>query len=76
MNARLHDGWLVVPYGGHDLARVYICAGQRQGDWRPAFLDRVDGQRVAKIRPAGLSGVVWVWLKVGGTVSQMGKVTV
>lgn len=72
----MHDGWLVVPYSGHDLARVYISAGQRQDEWKPAFLDWVDGKRVAKVRPDGLSGAVWVWLKVNGTVAQAGKVTI
>jgi hypothetical protein len=73
VSARLHDGWLVVPYSGHDLSRVYIAAGSRPEEWHPAFLDWADGQRVAKIRPPDFTGnPVAIWLKVGESITGAG----
>lgn len=70
----IRDGWLVTPYSGHDLARVEIGVGPAgQERWQPAFLDWVDGQRVAKIRPPGIGGTVW--LSVNGVTAEVGAVT-
>ncbi len=42
--------WLVVPYDGPELAVIEIGFA---GRWTPAYLDHVDGQRVAMIRHEG-----------------------
>lgn len=71
--AELRDGWIIVPYGGSDMARVEIGVGQAGGEeWRPAFLDWVDGQRVAKVRPLEHGGPVWI--RVNGTAVEAGAV--
>jgi len=78
MRASIRDGWLVVPYSGHDLATVHIAVGQRPAgeDWRRAFLDYADGARVAKIRPPAPTGrAMSVWLRVGDVVMNAGRVT-
>ena len=78
MRAEVRDGWLVVPYSGHDLATVHIAVAQRpaEEDWRPAFLDYVGRERVAKIRPPASSGrQVAVWLRVGDVVTPAGRIT-
>jgi hypothetical protein len=65
---QLHQGWLVVPYDGDDLSLVEIGVGDQ---WVPAFLDWVDDQRVAKIRPSRLeaaTGTVYVSLRVDGAI--------
>lgn len=74
-SASIRDGWIVVPYTGHDLATVHIAVGDRN-DWQPAFLDWVGDQRVAKIRPPTSAGrQVSVWLRVGDTVTPAGRIT-
>ena len=68
------DGWLVVDYDGPELTVVeigYSTIGQPE--WRPAFLDWLDGKRVAKIRPP-VTGVVYVWLRARGRTRRAGKV--
>lgn len=75
MSAEVRDGWLVTPYEGHDLAQVHMSVGDEPRVWLPAFLDWVDGQRVAKIRARVLPGRrTKVWLRVNGSVSQVGAV--
>lgn len=75
MITRLHSGWLVTGYDGHDLARVYLATGDREpGDWVPAFLDYDDGQRIAKIRLPGACPAR-AWMKVNGAVTPLGKIT-
>lgn len=75
MSATVRDGWLTVHYDGHDLARVHLAVGQQPDDWKPAFLDWVDGKRVAKIRPPSPTGkTVGVWLRVGDAVTSNGRV--
>ncbi len=74
MSARIADGWLVVPYDGNELT-VYIAVSDNQptdDDWRPAYRDWLDGQRVAKVRPAGARG--HVWLRAVGQVERVGRV--
>ncbi len=74
MSANIDGGWLAVPYSGHDLSQVFISVGD-QSDWRPAFLDWSDGNRVAKIRTPEASGkAMKVWLKVNGSVTNAGKI--
>jgi len=69
MVAELRDGWLTVPYNGPDIARVHIGVGTAGSvEWTPAFLDWVDGVRVAKIRPPETGGPVW--LKANGVVVE------
>lgn len=78
MQAAIRDGWVVVPYSGHDLATVHIAVAQRpvEDDWRPAFLDYDGGQRVAKIRPPQAANrQVSVWLRVGDVVTPAGRIT-
>jgi hypothetical protein len=80
--ARLHDGWLVVPFDGDDLARVEIGVsssgnGAIVSAWHAAFLAYADDQRVAQIRPGVLPthGTVTVWLRVNGVAQPAGTVT-
>ncbi|MFF4779397.1 hypothetical protein ACFY05_41940 [Microtetraspora fusca] len=75
--AAVRDGWVVVsPYEGPELAPISIAVGS-QDEWKPAFLDWVDGARVAKIRqPAPTGRPAQVWLRVGETVTSAGKVTI
>lgn len=71
----IRDGWIVTPYSGHDLARVHISVGNEPVEWLPAFLDFVDGQRVAKVRARGLpERATWVWLRVNEDVRKVGSV--
>ncbi|MEU8196323.1 hypothetical protein AB0C10_21305 [Microbispora amethystogenes] len=77
MRPMVRDGWLLVPYDGHDLATVHLAAAQSPTaeHWAPAFLDYHDGQRIAKIRtPAPTGRPVTVWLRVGDTVTSAGTV--
>ncbi|MEV4321005.1 hypothetical protein AB0J37_02100 [Microbispora rosea] len=75
MRAAVRDGWVVVPYTGHDLATVEIAVGDRD-TWTPAFLDWNGPERVAKIRPPASSDrQVAVWLRVGDVVTSAGRVT-
>jgi hypothetical protein len=61
MRARVVPGWVVVgPYTEHDVKRVRIgCQPTSSSDapeYVPAFLDWVDGERVAKVRPPEFRG--------------------
>lgn len=72
----ISDGWLCVPYAGDDTAIVYLSVTARGGEpeWVPAFLDYVDGQRVAKIRPpAGAEYSAIVRTRVGAVVLDNGR---
>jgi hypothetical protein len=72
MRPRLVNGWLVVDYDGADSATIHIAAAASSpgdDDWRPAFRDYVDGQRVVQVRPPNLTGRVLVWLRVDGVVT-------
>lgn len=72
----LRDGWLCVPYAGDDAAIVYLSVTARGGEpeWVPAFLDYVDGQRVAKIRPpAAPPYPANVQTRVGEVVTDHGR---
>lgn len=75
------DGWIKVPFTGHNLARVYIAVSKSNPDdsqFQPAFHDFVsEGRsdkkvRVVQIRDTGQSGSVWV--KVDGVVTPMGTI--
>ena len=47
--AKLADGWLMVPYDGPELTTIELGDGTA---WYPAFLDwDATGTRVAQIRP-------------------------
>lgn len=78
--ARLRGSWLEVPYAGHDLSRVEV--GWRVGDglarpdsWTPAYLDYSDGERVAKVQaPERLGHAVYVWVRVDGAETSVGRV--
>lgn len=75
MQARIVDGWLVVPYDGDDLARVHIAVGDDEpGQWMAAFLGWADGQRVAQIRPPDPLPPK-VWLRVAASVTALGPIT-
>lgn len=76
MKARVVDGFLVVPYSGHDLSRVALAVTTLrepiESEWTFAFLDYVGGERVAKIPFSGsLSPANLVWLRVNQHVSQV-----
>ena len=75
MRPFLSDGWLCVPYDGHDVALVRIGIAGPSGDpvWTAAFLDYVDGVRVAKIRPPAVTGRARVWLEVVGAATMVGN---
>ncbi|MGI5493781.1 hypothetical protein [Microtetraspora malaysiensis] len=77
VTAAVRDGWVVVsPYEGPELAPISIAVGSQES-WQPAYLDWVDGVRVAKIRtPAPTGRPVQVWLRVGDTVTSAGKVVI
>ncbi|MGI5493894.1 hypothetical protein [Microtetraspora malaysiensis] len=79
MRAEIRDGWVAVPYDGPELGSIHIAVAQSpaEDNWQPAYLDYVDGRRVAKIRtPAPTGRPVGVWLRVGNTVTSSGKVTI
>lgn len=67
-------GWLTVDCDVSDATPVQIAVGTPT-DFKPAFRDWVDGRRVAKIRVPEGPGRVRVFLKVGGTVTDAGIVT-
>lgn len=77
------DGWLKVPYGGHDLSRVEIAIGEtlpKDGAWLPAGLDahrpdpaRDEQVRVAMVRPPSPLPRGFVWLRVDGHVTKVGR---
>lgn len=72
---RTHDGWVVVPYDGPNLARVEV--GVTVGEtilYQPAFLDFDEhGRRVAKVRPLDFAPYSQVWLKVNGNSTRAGR---
>lgn len=75
MTPLISNGWLLVPYGGSDAQTVEIALGApRPRAWLPAFLDWHGEQRVAKIRPP-VNGTPrdLVWLRYGGTTTQVGR---
>lgn len=68
MSARIVDGWLEVPCDGSERALVEISADSVT--WLPAFLDYVDGRRVAKVRPpAGALTPAAVAVRINGALS-------
>lgn len=75
MTPLIRNGWLIVPYSGPELARVFIAVGDRADAWRPAYLDWHDGRRVAKVRPPEPTGRARaVWLRIDDTATRIGKV--
>lgn len=83
MDARVVQGWLMVPYKGHDLAQVFIGLHRAGEDtrWYPAFLDYYDGNRIAKIRvPESPGSTAWgrvgVLLRISDRIVQMGSLTI
>jgi len=78
MRPMIRDGWLVVPFSGNEFDPVHMAVGnQSPKDWKPAFLDWLDGHRVAKIRPPERTGrALGVWLRVGSNVTHLGKAVV
>lgn len=69
MSARLEDGWIRVPFSGADLSRVEIAVGESRPEvWKPAFLNTVGDERVAQVRPDGLTNTsrLKVWIRVDG----------
>ncbi|MDQ3343840.1 MAG: hypothetical protein M3524_09755 [Actinomycetota bacterium] len=74
MRPRLVGGWVVVDYAGSDGATIHLAVGSAD-DWRPAFRDYENGQRVVQVRPpADLAGRALVWLRVDGAVTGPGAV--
>lgn len=65
----LANGWVIVPYDGPDTALVELAVDD---EWLPAFLDYVDGKRVAKVRPPVVPPTAQVRLRVDGSVSSLG----
>lgn len=75
MTARMRNGWLLVDYSGPELVLIEIGTGTGETIWKPAYLDWVDGQRVAKIRPP-VTGTTPVWLRCRDVVTRVGRVDV
>jgi hypothetical protein len=74
VSASIFNGWVTVPYSGHELAPVYIAIDDRE-DWKPAFLDWENGKRVAKVRPPSSTGKpMSVWIKANGYISSAGRI--
>lgn len=76
MKARVVNGWLMVgPYTGHDTEVVRInVAGDGYDKSIPAFLDRHEGERVAKIRPpVGPGRTVTVSLVTKHAITEIGR---
>ncbi len=74
MSARLADGWVQVEYDGPEPV-VHLGVTLRtpaEADWRPAYRDWHDGLRVAKVRPAGARG--HVWLRAAGEMTRAGRI--
>jgi hypothetical protein len=74
--ARVEDGWIRVPYSGPELGRVEIGLGEQAPTWVDAFLNTVNGERVAQIRP--VAGMVFsqtpnVWLRVDNVPLLIGR---
>lgn len=74
MTPEIVNGWLVVPCGAHDMARVEVgispAAGRSPRAWTPAFRDWHHGQRVAQARCVPPKAGNWsVWLRVDGRVT-------
>lgn len=77
MAAWVHGGWIVTPYTGSELAQVHMAFGDRQpGEWKPAYLDYADGQRVGKVGlPEPTGKPARVWLRVNGVATPVGTVS-
>lgn len=56
MNPRVLNGWLTVRYDGSERLAVHIST--EPDVWVPAFLDYLDGVRVAKIRVSAVPGTI------------------
>ena len=72
----LSDGWIRVPYVGPELGSVAIGLGESTPSvWKPAFLNTVNGERFAQIRPGEyvISEGTRVWLRINGQVSEIGS---
>lgn len=75
MTARILDGWLVVPYSGSERSAVHIST--EDDTWIPAYLDWVDGERVAKVRVTAPAGTILkVRLRAGSSVTTFRTVRV
>lgn len=62
-----HDGWLMVPYDGPELAVIEISAGRA---WQDAYRDWApDGTRVVQIRAPEDAARGPVAVRVNGTVT-------
>lgn len=74
MRPFLSNGWLAIPYSGPDvtLVRIGVAAYGAEPSWTPAFLDYIDGVRVAKIRASAVVGRPSVWLETGGNAELIG----
>lgn len=79
MSARISDGWLVVDYSGPELVLIELGTGTASPEnYRPAFLDYEGDSRVAKVLlpPSAFSTpTATVWLRVRGTESRVGRIT-
>jgi hypothetical protein len=74
--AQLADGWICVPYTGSDLQTVELALDN--GPFHAAFLDHLEGQRVAKLRPHTLgatSTAGTLKLRVDGIITWQGTLT-
>ena len=77
MNPRLVNGWLVVDTDAPDRADVQIALfTSKSKAFVPAFRDYEDGQRVAKIKAGDASGRAVVYLRVDGSETMVGSLTI
>lgn len=61
--AVLNNGWLCMQYEGHDTSLVEIGIDDV---WYPAYLDYIDGVRIAKIRPPAELVRGYIHLRING----------
>lgn len=72
----VRDGWLLASFSGDELAPVELGVGGTEPEqWRPAFLDWADGERVAMVRAPTPGGHVQVWLRTPTSTALVGRIT-
>jgi hypothetical protein len=73
MSVLVEDGWIKIRFVESSAVGVFIGTGQQAPDtWHPAYVDVIE--QVVKIRPP-TTGPTRIWLRVRGTVTEVGTVT-
>ena len=75
MSAFYEDGWIRIPYSGPELGVIEIGIGEDDPTYRPAYLQTVNGQRFAQVRPTNVSfsAAPRVWLRTNGVPVLIGR---